>query len=231
MRGSAHGRILLKLSGEAFKGPEGALSDSAFDRITQEVASDDNAQLAIVVGGGNILRGARTDAYPRIEADSLGMLATVLNALAFRLKLEAAGRSVLVQSAIHTELTEDIDIRAAKDALEAGSIVIFAGGTGSPLVSTDTAAAIRAVSIGADLIAKASTVNGVYNGDPAADPSAKRLTEVSFDDFLANRYGVMDLPAVEICRQHRLPIEVFDFTQSGALARLASGERVGTRIS
>jgi len=230
MRGSAS-RILLKLSGEAFKGPEGALSDSAFGRITQEVASVDNAQLAIVVGGGNILRGARTDAYPRVEADSLGMLATILNALAFRLKLEVAGRVALVQSAIHTELTEDIDIRTAMRALEADSIVIFAGGTGSPLVSTDTAAAIRAVSIGADLIAKASTVNGVYDGDPATDPNAQRLSDVSYDEFLQQRYGVMDFSAVEICRTHGVPIEVFDFSQPGALQALASGERVGTRIS
>jgi len=225
------GRVLLKLSGEAFKGPEGALSDSAFQKITQEVASVDEVQLAIVVGGGNILRGARTDAYPRIEADSLGMLATVLNALAFRLKLEQAGRTVLVQSAIQTELAADIDIRAARNALDAGSIVIFAGGTGSPLVSTDTAAAIRAVSIGADLIAKASTVNGVYDGDPSTDPKAKRLAEVSYDEFLGERYGVMDLSAVEICRTHGVPIEVFDFSQPGALQAVAAGERVGTRIS
>lgn len=229
MRGSP-ARILLKLSGEAFKGPEGALSSSAFERITQEIAPIDNVELAVVVGGGNILRGARTEDFDRIEADSLGMLATILNALAFRSQLERAGRKALVQSAVHTDLTEPVSIRGARAALADGTIVIFAGGTGSPLVTTDTAAALRAVSIDADLLAKASTVAGVYDGDPSEDKNATRLTNVSYDEFLANRYGVMDQVAVEICREHHVPIEVFDFSQPGALANLVSGERVGTRI-
>ncbi len=158
------------------------------------------------------------------------MLATVLNALALRTYLERAGRDVFIQSAVDTELTDPISPRDAKKALGGGAIVVFAGGTGSPLVTTDTAAALRAVSIGADLLAKASNVPGVFDRDPAKNSNARRLSDVSFDEFLAARYGVMDQVAVEICREHRLPIEVFDFDRPGALRALAEGDRVGTRI-
>jgi uridylate kinase len=222
-------RILLKLSGEAFKGPEGAFSPPALERIAGEIAPI-SFGIAIVVGAGNIVRGARSELLDRVEADTLGMLATVLNALALRTYLEAQGRDVFVQSAVSTELTDPVSPRDARRALDKGAIVIFAGGTGSPLVTTDTAAALRAVSVGADLLAKASNVAGLYDRDPALDPAARRLHEVSFDDFLAARYGVMDQVAVEICRQHALPIEIFDFAQPGALAALAEGRRVGTRI-
>lgn len=229
MRGPP-GRILLKLSGEAFKDADVPLSANAFERIAHEVAPVHEAEVAVVVGGGNLLRGGRTDAYDRIEADALGMLGTVLNALAFRAHLERAGRTVMVQSAIQTELTDPIDIRIARTALASGSIVVFAGGTGSPLVSTDTAAAIRAVSIRADLLAKASNVSGVFTSDPATNAAAERLTDISFEAFLDGRYGVMDQVAVEICREHHLPIEVFDFSRTGALRDLAAGVHIGTRI-
>ena len=226
---AAPNRILLKLSGEAFKGPEGAFSPAALERIAAEIAPV-SFGIAIVVGAGNILRGARSELLDRVEADTLGMLATVLNALALRTYLEACGRDVFVQSAVQTELTDPVSARDAKRALDHGAIVIFAGGTGSPLVTTDTAAALRAVSVGADLLAKASNVAGLYDRDPAVDPTAKRLQQVSFDEFLAARYGVMDQVAVEICREHRLPIEIFDFSQPGALRALSEGRRVGTRI-
>ncbi len=226
---AAPNRILLKLSGEAFKGPEGAFSPAALERIAAEIAPV-SFGIAIVVGAGNILRGARSELLDRVEADTLGMLATVLNALALRTYLEACGRDVFVQSAVQTELTDPVSARDAKRALDHGAIVIFAGGTGSPLVTTDTAAALRAVSVGADLLAKASNVAGLYDRDPAVDPAAKRLQQVSFDEFLAARYGVMDQVAVEICREHRLPIEIFDFSQPGALRALSEGRRVGTRI-
>jgi uridylate kinase len=226
---AAPNRILLKLSGEAFKGPEGAFSPAALERIAAEIAPV-SLGIAIVVGAGNILRGARSELLDRVEADTLGMLATVLNALALRTYLEACGRNVFVQSAVQTELTDPVSARDAKRALDHGAIVIFAGGTGSPLVTTDTAAALRAVSVGADLLAKASNVAGLYDRDPAVDPTAKRLQQVSFDEFLAARYGVMDQVAVEICREHRLPIEIFDFSQPGALRALSEGRRVGTRI-
>ena len=226
---AAPNRILLKLSGEAFKGPEGAFSPAALERIAAEIAPV-SFGIAIVVGAGNILRGARSELLDRVEADTLGMLATVLNALALRTYLEACGRDVFVQSAVQTELTDPVSARDARRALDHGAIVIFAGGTGSPLVTTDTAAALRAVSVGADLLAKASNVAGLYDRDPAVDPTAKRLQQVSFDEFLAARYGVMDQVAVEICREHRLPIEIFDFSQPGALRALSEGRRVGTRI-
>lgn len=226
----APSRILLKLSGEALKGSEGALSPDALQRIAAEIAPLSSVEVAVVVGGGNLIRGARSAWLDRIEADTLGMLATVLNVLALRAYLERAGRDVVIQSAVDTELTDPISPRDARKALSRGAIVLFAGGTGSPLVTTDTAAALRAVSIGADLLAKASTVPGVFDADPTQDANALLLSEVSFDDFLSARYGVMDQVAVEICREHRLPIEIFDFDRHGALLALAAGERVGTRI-
>jgi uridylate kinase len=222
-------RILLKLSGEALKSSEGAFSAAALDRIAGEIASVSSG-IAVVVGAGNILRGARTDLLDRVEADTLGMLATVLNALALRTYLEAHGRDAFIQSAVDTEFTDPLSPRDARRALDGGAVVVFAGGTGSPLVTTDTAAAIRAVSVGANLLAKASNVAGLYDRDPSADPAARLLLDVTFDEFLAARYGVMDQVAVEICREHHLPIEIFDFAQDGALRALAEGRRVGTRI-
>jgi len=229
MPGSA-ARVLLKVSGEAFKGPDGPFSPEALDRVAGELAGASSSEIAVVVGAGNILRGARSAWLDRIEADMLGMLATVLNALALRSYLEAKGQSVLVQSAIDTELTDPISPRTARRALEGGAIVLFAGGTGSPLVTTDTAAAIRAISIGADLLVKGSNVAGVYSADPSRDKRAQRLADLTFDEYLAGRYGVMDQVAVEICREHRLPIEVFDLNAPGALTAVLSGRRVGTRI-
>lgn len=226
---SAPRRILLKLSGEALKGPEGAFSPPALERIAGEIAPVPLG-LGIVIGAGNIVRGGRSALRDRVEADALGMLATVLNCLALRMYLEAAGRDVFVQSAVSTELTDPVSPRDARRALDQGAIVLFAGGTGSPLVTTDTAAALRAVSIGADLLAKASNVDGIYDRDPAVDPKARRLSDVTFDEFLAARYGVMDQVAVEICREYKLAVEIFDFEKPGALAALAAGRRVGTRI-
>lgn len=228
MRGPS--RVLLKLSGEAFQGAEGPISATALARIAAEIAPIPGLELAVVVGGGNIIRGARTTGIDRIEADSLGMLATILNALALRSHLESEGRTAVVQSAVHTELTDPISVRAARASLSHGSIVVFAGGTGSPLVTTDTAAALRAISIGADLLAKASNVAGVYDGDPAMTQDAELLSEITYDEYLERRYGVMDQVAVEILREHEVPVEVFDFSRSGALKAIASGERVGTRI-
>jgi uridylate kinase len=223
-------RILLKLSGEAFKGPEGAFSPEALARIAGEIAPLASTELAIVVGGGNVIRGSQSPWLDRVEADTLGMLATVLNAIALRSYLESNGRTILIQSAIDTEFTEPISPRIARRALQDETIVLFAGGTGSPLVTTDTAAAIRAVSIGADLLAKGSNVAGVYSADPSEDEQARLIEELTFDEYLSSRYGVMDQVAVEICREHKLPIEIFDLDKPGALSALAAGTRVGTRI-
>ncbi len=226
---NAPSRLLLKLSGEVFKGEEGVLSPEALHRLSVEIAALE-VETAIVVGGGNILRGARSPWLDRIDADTLGMLATVLNALALRTTLEREGREAIVQSAIGTGLTEPLSPWKARRALENGAVVIFAGGTGNPLVTTDTAAAVRAVSIRADLLAKGSNVAGVFTQDPRKDGAARRLDEVSFDEYLAHRYGVMDLVAVEICREHGLPILVFDLETPHALAAVAAGKRIGTLI-
>lgn len=228
---AAPGRVLLKLSGEALAGDEGPLSPEPLERIAREIASLDQTELAIVVGGGNVLRGGRAPWLDRVEADTLGMLATVLNGLALRAALEAKGREAIVQSAISTELTGPVSPRVARAALANGAIVIFAGGTGNPLVTTDTAAAIRAVSIRADLLAKGSNVSGVFTEDPRAGKAPKLLSKLTYDQFLVGRYGVMDQAAVEICREHHLPIAVFDLGAPGALAGLAAGKRVGTLIS
>jgi uridylate kinase len=227
---NAPSRLLLKLSGEAFKGEEGAFSPTSLRRITGEIAALDSTELGIVIGGGNIIRGARSPWLDRIEADTLGMLATVLNGLALRSYLERAGREAIVQSAISTELTEPISPRKARRAMGNGQVVIFAGGTGNPLVTTDTAAALRAVSIGADLLAKGSNVAGVFTEDPAAGKESQLLEELSFAEFLVHRYGVMDLIAVEVCRENTLPIVVFDLRREGALQAIAEGKRIGTII-
>jgi len=224
-------RLLLKLSGEAFQGEAGPLSPESIAAIARAIASLSKTELGIVVGGGNILRGGRSPWLDRVDADTLGMLATIVNGLALRAALAAAGREAIVQSAVATELTEPISARKARQALAQGAVVLFVGGTGNPFVTTDTAAAIRAASIEADLLAKASNVAGVYSEDPRKGKKAKLIPELSYDEYLAGRYGVMDLMAVEICRDQRIPIAVFDLAKPGALAAVAAGKRVGTRIS
>jgi len=224
-------RILLKLSGEAFGGAEGAFSPEGLARIASEISGIKTVEIAIVVGGGNIIRGGKSGWIDRVEADTLGMLATLMNAIALRSYLEREGRKVIVQSAIDTELAGPISPREARFALSDGGIVLFAGGTGSPFVTTDTAAAIRAASIGADLLAKGSDIAGIYTADPDVDPTAELLSEITYDDYLKHRYLAMDQVAVEICREYSIPIEVFDLRRPGALAMIASGERVGTRIA
>ena len=222
-------RILLKLSGEALKGENSPFSPVSLQRICESVAAIP-IQWAIVVGAGNLIRGAQSPWLGRVEGDTMGMLATVLNALALQSYFLNLGKRVLIQSAIDTQLTRSISPREATAALADGTIVIFAGGTGSPLVTTDTAAAIRAVSIQADVLIKGSNVAGVYDGDPSQQSSAQLLSDLSYDEFLARRYGVMDQVAVEICREHGMPIEVFHLEQPDALAKIAAGLKVGTRI-
>jgi uridylate kinase len=223
-------RLLLKLSGEAFAGEEGAFSPQSLRSITDRIVALTGVEIGIVIGGGNIIRGSRSPWLDRIDADSLGMLATVLNGLALAAYLERAGRDTLVQSAITTELTDPVSPLKARKALAEGRIVIFAGGTGNPLVTTDTAAAVRAVSIGADLLAKGSNVAGVFDSDPATETASRLIEELSYDSFLAARYGVMDQVAVEICRENAIPIIVFDFSDSDALVRITTGKKVGTLI-
>jgi uridylate kinase len=224
-------RLLLKLSGEAFQGEAGPLSPESIAAIARAIASLSKTELGIVVGGGNILRGGRSPWLDRVDADTLGMLATIVNGLALRAALAAAGREAIVQSAVATELTEPISARKARQALAQGAVVLFVGGTGNPFVTTDTAAAIRAASIEADLLAKGSNVAGVYSEDPRKGKKARLIPELSYDEYLAGRFGVMDLAAVEICRDQKIPIAIFDLAKPGALAAVAAGKRVGTLIS
>jgi len=222
-------RILLKLSGEALKGEDGPFSPVSFERICDDLLSVP-IEWAIVVGAGNLIRGAKSPWLDRVEADTMGMLATVLNALALKAYLSHRGRRVVIQSAIDTQLTDTFSPDRAKTVLSEGTVVIFAGGTGSPWVTTDTAAALRAVSIDADLLVKGSDVAGVYDRDPALDASASRIAALTYDEYLEKEYGVMDLTAVAICRASGLPIEVFDLRSPNALASIGAGKQVGTRI-
>ncbi len=223
-------RLLLKLSGEALAGSSDPFSPGEIQKLVRVLSAASTLELAIVVGGGNILRGARSGWLDRVDADEVGMLATVLNGLVLRDYLERTGRAAIVQSAIATQFTEPVDPRRARQALAAGTVVIFTGGTGNPLVTTDTAAAIRAVSVRAELLAKASNVPGVFTADPNTGTDAQLIPELSYDEFLKRRYGVMDLAAVEICKEHNLPIAVFDFADQDAIVKLAAGDRVGTLI-
>ena len=223
-------RLLLKLSGEALAGTDAPFSPDEIQALVRVLSDATGLELAIVVGGGNIMRGARSGWLDRIDADEVGMLATVLNGLVLRDYLERAGRTVVVQSAVATQFTEPVDPRRARQALAAGEVVIFTGGTGNPLVTTDTAAAIRAISVRAQLLAKASNVPGVFTADPNMGADARLIPELSYDEYLEHQYGVMDLAAVEICKEHGLPIAVFDFSDTAALTKLAAGDRVGTLI-
>jgi len=230
-------RILVKLSGEMLKGDGAPYSPVALERVAGDVAaismSGRDVEVAIVIGGGNILRGAHSPWLSRVRADRMGMLATVLNALALQAYLDAAGQAAIVQSAIHVEGIPGVDPLAAQSVLADGGIVIFAGGTGNPFVSTDTAAAIRAASIGATLLAKASNVAGVYRSDPNghSDPG-QPMKELTYDEFLTARYQVMDVVSVELCREHAIPIVVFDGHDKSALRSLGDEDpsQFGTLI-
>ena len=227
------GRVLLKLSGEAFKGPEGALSASALERITQEIAPVDDVQLAIVVGGGNIIRGvsAHEQGIDRITGDSMGMLATVINALALSSAIEQLGVQTRVQTAIHmAQVAEPYIRRRAIRHLEKGRVVVFAAGTGNPFFTTDSASSLRAIEIEADIMLKATKVDGVYTADPVKDKTATRFDHLTFDEALKRKVGVMDATALVLCNEHRMPVRVFNIFESGHLGRIVAGESLGTLV-
>jgi uridylate kinase len=234
----AYPRALLKISGEAFAGEGGAgagIDFGVIDRLTNELrqVSATGVQLGLVVGGGNIVRGATASeqGMDRVSADYMGMLATVINALALQDILEKKGLDTRVMTAIRMEaLAEPYIRRRAVRHLEKGRIVIFAGGTGNPYFSTDTAAVLRALEIEAQVILKATNVDGVYTADPKKDPSARFLAALSFQEALVNGYAVMDANAFGLCKENRLPIVVFNINQPGATARVLAGERVGTIV-
>lgn len=226
-------RALLKISGEAFGKSEGTgLSQEALRYLIEEIRPvyAQGIQLGIVVGGGNLVRGANVKFLDRVVADRMGMLNTIINGLALCEALRQQKIPALVQSAVPAGFTDPIDPQRARAALEEKHVVIFVGGTGNPFVTTDTAAAIRAAEIRADLLLKATDVAGIYTADPKKSKSAKRLKRVRYDEVIAKNLGVMDLSAVEICRQNEIPIVVFDFFTVGNLRRAIAGEEIGTRV-
>ncbi|MEK6581877.1 MAG: UMP kinase [Nitrospirota bacterium] len=229
-------RILLKLSGEALMGDKGFGIDSAtVDFIAKEIKKVVNlgAELAIVIGGGNIFRGveASVKGMERASADYMGMLATVINALALQNALEKNNITTRVQSAIEMrELAESYIRRKAMRHLEKGRIVIFAAGTGNPYFTTDTAAALRAMEIGADVIMKATKVDGVYSSDPVKDPRAKKFDTISYIDVLKKGLSVMDSTAISLCMDNNLPIMVFNLKGKDNISKVALGKKIGTMV-
>lgn len=229
-------RALLKISGEALAGTlTSGIDFGVVDRLADELkqVAATGVQLGLVVGGGNIVRGATASdkGMDRVSADYMGMLATVINALALQDILEKKGLDTRVMSAIRMEeLAEPYIRRRAVRHLEKGRIVIFAGGTGNPYFSTDTAAVLRALEMESRVILKATNVDGIYTADPKKDPKAKFLAELTFQQALVKGYAVMDANAFGLCKENRLPIVVFNINQPGATARVLAGERVGTIV-
>jgi uridylate kinase len=229
-------RILLKISGEILAGEQGfGIASPRLDQIANEVKGvrDLGIEVGLVIGGGNIFRGLSGAAggMDRTTADHMGMLATVINALALQDRLEGLGLFTRVMSAINMEqVAEPFIRRRAVRHLEKGRVVILAAGTGNPYFSTDTAAALRAVEIGAEVIIKGTKVDGVFTGDPLKDPKATRYEHLTYMDVLTQGLKVMDATAVSLCMDNRLPILVFNFTIAGNLRRLVLGEPVGTLV-
>jgi len=234
----AYSRVLLKLSGEAHAGDKGAGAVFDFDRVNRfcdevkEVA-DMGVSVGLVIGGGNIVRGSQLskNGMDRVTADYMGMLGTVINALALQDVLERKGLDTRVMTAIRMEeLAEPYIRRRALRHLEVGRTVIFAAGTGNPYFSTDTAAALRAIQIKADVIIKATSVDGVYTADPKKDPAAKRYDSLSYREVMVSELGVMDQTAVTLCKENSLPLIVLNIHHEGAVASAVRGERVGTIV-
>ncbi len=228
-------RVLLKLSGDAFAPPDTGygISTDAARLIAHELADvvDLGVQAAVVVGGGNIFRGRQAPGIERARADYMGMLATVMNALALQDALEKIHVPTRVQTAIHmAQIAEPYIPLRAKRHLEKGRIVIFAAGIGAPFFSTDTTAAQRALEISAEAILKGTKVDGVYTADPHVHPSAERFESIEYLDVLREGYQVMDATAISLCMENKLPIIVFDFRQEGNIRRAVSGEVIGTLV-
>ena len=230
-------RVVLKLSGEALAGEQGfGISPPVVDRLTDEIRSLHNmgVSIGLVIGGGNIVRGTQASAQgmDRVSADYMGMLATIINALAVQDLLERKGVDTRVLTAIRMEaLAEPYIRRRALRHLEKGRVVIFAGGTGNPYFSTDTAAVLRAIEVDADVLIKATKVSGVYTADPKKDPSAEFIPQLSFQDVLARELQVMDAAAVSLCKDNGLPIIVLNIHEQGAVAAALRGEPMGTLVS
>ncbi|AQZ93288.1 UMP kinase [Halopseudomonas phragmitis] len=229
-------RILLKLSGEALMGTEDfGIDPKVLDRMALEIGQliGIGVQVGLVIGGGNLFRGAALSAagMDRVTGDHMGMLATVMNALAMRDSLERSNIQTRVMSAITMEgVTEHYDRRKAMRYLGSGDVVIFSAGTGNPFFTTDTAACLRAIEVDADLVLKATKVDGVYNADPMKDPNAERFDSLSYDQVLDLKLGVMDLTAICLIRDHHMPLRVFNMNKPGALLNAVVGSAEGTLI-
>jgi len=232
----AYKRVLLKLSGEALMGnADFGIDPEVIARFAKEISdlSAQGVELGVVIGGGNIFRGAglAESGMDRVSGDHMGMLATVMNALALQDALEQQGAFCRVMSAIQiNEVCEDYLRRRAIRHLEKGRVVIFAAGTGNPFFTTDSAASLRAVEIGAELLLKATQVDGVYDSDPKKNPDAVRYSELSFDEAIDKRLGVMDTTAVVMCQEQKMPLRVFDVHSEGNLTKIVYGEDIGTLV-
>ena len=229
-------RILLKLSGESLQGTQGyGLSVEVLQSYAEQIrqAAGTGIQIAIVIGGGNIFRGLQgaKRGFDRVKGDQMGMLATIINSLALQSALEENGVKVRVLTSIRMEPIGEYYSKArALECMAAGEVVIIGGGTSNPYFSTDSAAALRAIEVEADVLLKGTRVDGIYTADPEKDPSATRFETISFDEVYARGLKVMDLTAFTLCKENRMPIEVFDMDTEGNLMRLLGGERIGTLV-
>ena len=228
-------RILLKLSGEALGRDGVGIDPKILDRMALEIGQliGIGVQVGLVVGGGNIFRGAALQAagLDRVTGDHMGMLATVMNALAMRDALERSNIASRVMSAIPMSgVVDHYDRRKALRALERGEVVIFAAGTGNPFFTTDSAACLRGIEVNAELVLKATKVDGIYNDDPLRNPNAVKYDRLTYDEVLAQKLGVMDLTAICLCRDHKLPVRVFAMEKAGALLNIVVGGNEGTLV-
>ena len=236
-RAPRYRRILLKLSGEALMGKgDYGIDPEVLRRLANEIVEvvAKGVQIGLVIGGGNIFRGAglARAGMDRVTGDHMGMLATVMNGLAMQDALESLGAHARVMSALRiNEVCEDYIRRRAIRHLEKGRVVIFAAGTGNPFFTTDTAASLRAIEIDADILLKATKVNGIYTDDPVKNPAAERYHRLTFDKVLADKLEVMDATAIVMCRDNNLPLRVFNLFSAGDLLRIVDGEDVGTLVS
>jgi len=230
-------RVLLKLSGEALSGDQGfGIATDTLDHVCREIVSvaELGVEIAIVIGGGNFFRGVKAEesGIERAAADYMGMLATVINAIAMEQALQKKGMEARVQSAIPISPVSEPYVRErAIKHLRNGRVVIFASGTGNPFFTTDTAAALRAVEIGAEVLMKATQVDGIYTADPKTSPDAVRYRQISYREALRNQLRVMDATAFALCQEHNLPLRVFALNQPGNFRRLVLGEDIGTLVS
>lgn len=229
-------RILLKLSGESLQGHQGyGIDDTRLMEYAEQIKalSDSGTQIGIVIGGGNIFRGLKgaQRGFDRVKGDQMGMLATVINALALSSALESLGQKVRVLTAVRMEpIGEFYNKQKAIRLLDKGNVVIFAAGTGNPYFTTDTGSSLRAIEIEADVMLKGTRVDGIYTADPEKDPTAVKFTEITYDEVIARGLKVMDLTATVMCKENKMPIYVFDMDTPGNLMRVIKGEPIGTFV-